>query len=132
MEVRMRFPKIGQTAYISPRQGGSLRCGLRAFEAVKVVSMRQEGLCWVTVKNGGQFAEVLHHELDCGRDYKLPNGPWIPESDPRALRYVASLQHEPAHENGMLERAHEDFQRLLKHILGRNGWNEMVRPLASA
>lgn len=73
--------------------------------------------------DGGHMDEVCHFQLDCGCDFHWPGVGWIPESDPRALRYVQRLLEEPAHENSMLERGHEGYQRWLKHILGRNGPN---------
>ena len=121
MEVRMRLPKIGQRAYINPRQGETIRQGWARFYPVTVVSMKEQGTCLVTIRDDhGATTEVLHIELDCGCDFHWPGRGWLPESHPDALRYVRSLLEAPAHENSTLERGHDGYQRWLRHILARN------------
>lgn len=118
----MRMPKVGQTAYIKPTQGESLRNGWGRFLPVTVVSIGQEGLRLIRVRDSGGYVDDIHHfQLDCGCDFHWPGRGWLPESHPDALRYVRTLLAEPPHENSTLERGHDGYQRWLRHILARNG-----------
>jgi hypothetical protein len=91
----------------------------------KVISERRDGLCSVTIQNEkGESIETPHWNLDCGREFRGRSREWVPESDPRVLRYLAKLRDEqPAvHECGLMNRQRASFGQNLNHVLQRNGY----------
>jgi hypothetical protein len=75
-------------------------------------------------KPTGEQIEVPHWELDCGGEFETRAGGWLPESDPRVLRYLAGLRDkkEPERECALMNRYRESFSQNLSHVLQRNGY----------
>jgi hypothetical protein len=120
MQVRMKRPTVGQRAWIHPLQGAEVAPGFPQMLPVTVESIRQEGLCFVTIRNGaGRTLELPHFELDCGQEYEISPGKWIPESDPRALDHVRACLSSPRVDAGNVN--HEVHLEWLRLILARNG-----------
>jgi hypothetical protein len=68
---------MGQTAWLSPIVGSEVARGWTKGQAIKVVSERREGLCFVTIENAaGERIEVPHWELDCGREFQGQSREW--------------------------------------------------------
>lgn len=129
----MKFPKVGQTAWIHPITGHEVAPGWQDGQQVKVISERRDGLCYVTVeKPTGERIEVPHFELDCGREYQSKTGEWLPENDPRVLRYLVTLrdQKRVTHGCGLMELQNASFVQKINHVLQRNDW-ELRGPLVA-
>lgn len=122
----MKSPKIGERAWVKPITGSEVAPGWQNRQEVCVVAERREGLCFVTIeKPTGERLEVPHFELDCGREYQSKTGKWLPEGDPRVLRYLQRLRDEkrPTHGCGLMERQQDRFVQDINHVLERNGWD---------
>jgi hypothetical protein len=86
---------------------GRLRPGI----VVDVVELSEAGLvAWVETPWGLSRRMFCHH-LDFGFEFLTKSGKWVPESDPRALRFLRRVLAELA--AGAKERHVGDFDRKL-------------------
>jgi hypothetical protein len=114
----MKFPTVGQRAWIYALQGAEVKAGWPHFLPVTVQSIRREGLCLVTVRDGrGRTVELPNFELDCGQEFEVETGQWIPESDPRAIAHLREILARPLSYAGNVDDGREG----VRFILGRNG-----------
>lgn len=116
--------------YVQPRLGAArVKSGyrLRAGVAVKVTELYRDRMaCWV-VTDWGASLRMLTQNLDFGYEFKTRRGEWIPESDPRALRWLRRVRAELM--EGSPPRHVGDYGLTLElatidHVLRRNGWSE--------
>ncbi len=99
---------------------GTLRPGM----VVEVVRLSHEGLVADIETDWGLHRRVFWHALDFGYEFRTHTGEWIPESDPRALKFLRRVRDELA--AGNPERHIGDCGRKLDaetvaKILRRNG-----------
>jgi hypothetical protein len=115
---RKAEPRLGQArvgAYV-----GRLRPGI----VVKVIELRENELVALVETDWGLSRQLFTHHLDFGYEFRTRSGAWIPEQDPRALRWLHRVQAEL--DAGKPERHLSDDglkldTRTIEKILRRNG-----------
>jgi len=121
---RKTEPRLGQARVAD--YVGRLRPGI----VVKVLELRENDLVAWVESDWGLSRQIFCHHLDFGYEFRTQSGEWIPENDPRALRWLRRVHDEL--NAGKPERHLSDeglkLDRLtIEKLLRRNG--QTVPPL---
>lgn len=98
---------------------------LRPGVVVEVIGLSEGGMVAMITTTWGLEKRMFSHQLDFGREFRTRSGEWIPESDPRAVRWLLRVREELL--VGVAPRHVGEYGRLLalpdvERVLGRNGW----------
>ena len=124
-------PRIGK-ARVS-RYAGRLRPGM----VVNVTSLREGEMVAYIETDWGLSRQMFCHALEFGYEFRTKGGEWIPEHDPRALRWLERVRSElaagkpPRHVGDYGKTLDEETVTRLLRRNGRNPGGPAVRRMRS-
>lgn len=100
---------------------------IRPGTVVQVVGLSEGRMVCRVTTHWGLDRVFFSHHLDFGYEFRTGKGDWIPESDPRAIRFLERVRAEML--DGGPERHIGDYGHTLslervERVLRRNGWCE--------
>lgn len=121
--------------FVRPREGSRgfvFNCAsdrrIRQFAACEVLGVYRNGNHAEILVEGRQQRTVQLHHIDCGREFRLRSGQWIPESDPRARKWLLRLLADIGNGGTKRRQFRSDDGRTwsieeIAWVLKRNGWD---------